>query len=218
MSPKNEPKTASDARQVNPRGCLLSLDLGHNGARRRGVQGAHPAATNLEVNEVAHPTPAKVETVGIPPILEGGAPWPAIERPGDAFVDADDGNWVSMTGYPGSAVKVLYADRDTNTAAFLYRLGPNQNFPMHEHRCRAFAYTIEGKWNYGDTHLREGSLAVEQVGSTHFPQTRETGFTVFTLLVEEPGETVLLRSQDPELLELAELGIDYFIDLMRTGA
>ncbi len=150
--------------------------------------------------------------------LIAGTPWPAIEQPGDAFVGAEDRPWVEMTGFPGSAVKVLYADRASNTAAFLYRLGPNQDFPMHEHRCRAFAYTLEGKWNYGDTHLQEGSLAVEQVGSTHFPQTRETGFTVFTLLVGEPGETVLLRSQDPNTLEVAELGIDYFIDLMGAGA
>ena len=149
--------------------------------------------------------------------LPGGKAWPAIERPGDDFINDADRPWVDMEGYPGSAIKVLYADRASRTAAFLYRLGPNQNFPMHEHRCRAFAYTLEGKWNYGDVHLGPGGLAVEQVGSTHFPETRDTGFTVFAVLIGDPGEDVMLRSQDPETLEVAELGIDYFIDLMNGG-
>lgn len=150
----------------------------------------------------------------IPQPLKAGAPWPALTQAGDAFVADSDRPWVEMEGFAGSAVKVLYADRESQTVAFLYRLGPNQSFPMHEHRCRAFAYTIEGKWNYGDVFLQGGSLAVEQVGSTHFPETRETGFTVFALLIGNPGEPVLLRSQDPETGDVAELDIDYFIGLI----
>lgn len=150
----------------------------------------------------------------VPAPLPAGKPWPAIAQPGDAFVAGDAHPWHDMVGYPGSAIKVLYADAASNTVAFLYRLGPNQSFPMHEHRCRAFAYTLDGNWNYGDIHLAPGGLAVEQVGSTHYPETRETGFTVFTVLVGEPGETVLLRSQDPVTGEVAELGIEYFIGLM----
>ena len=149
--------------------------------------------------------------------MAGGAAWPAITRPGDDFIDDDSRPWVDMAGYPGSAIKVLYADRESRTVAFLYRLGPNQSFPMHEHRCRAFAYTLEGHWNYGDVQLAPGGLAVEQVGSTHFPETRETGFTVFALLIGEPGEDVMLRSQDPDTLEVAELNIEYFIELMGGG-
>ncbi len=151
-----------------------------------------------------------------PAPLPAGTPWPAITRPGDTFIDDDARPWVEMEGYPGSAIKVLYADRASNTVAFLYRLGPNQTFPMHEHRCRAFAYTLDGNWNYGDVHLAPGGLAVEQVGSTHFPETRDTGFTVFAVLIGDPGEPVLLRSQDPATNAVSELGIDYFIDL--TGA
>jgi len=151
----------------------------------------------------------------VPAPLAAGAPWPAIMRPGDAFIGADEHPWVDMEGYTGSAIKVLYADRASQTVAFLYRLGPNQNFPMHEHRCRAFAYTLQGDWNYGDVHLSAGALAVEQIGSTHFPETRETGFTVFALLVGVPGERVLLRSQDPTTGEVAELDIEYFMSLMR---
>lgn len=150
-----------------------------------------------------------------PPPLAGGKPWPMITRPGDAFIGENDHPWVAMEGYPGSAIKVLYADRASHTVAFLYRLGPNQSFPMHEHRCRAFAYTLEGDWNYGEVFLSRGSLAVEQVGSTHFPETRDTGFTVFALLIGDPNETVMLRSQDPTTGEIAELGIDYFISLMQ---
>jgi len=153
----------------------------------------------------------------IPAPLQGGTPWPAIMRPGDAFVDDESKPWVEMEGYSGSAVKVLYADRSSNTVAFLYRLGPNQSFPMHEHRCRAFAYTLNGNWNYGDVHLKPGGLAVEQVGSTHFPETGDTGFTVFAVLIGEPGQDVLLRSQDPATNEVAELGIDYFMELMETS-
>ncbi len=154
-------------------------------------------------------------TTANPPPLVGGQPWPMVTRPGDAFIGANERQWVDMEGYPGSAIKVLYADRATQTVAFLYRLGPDQNFPMHEHRCRAFAYTLDGDWNYGDVYLSTGSLAVEQVGSTHFPETRETGFTVFTLLIGEPNEPVMLRSQDPRTGEIAEIGIDYFISLMK---
>ena len=149
-----------------------------------------------------------------PTPLTGGAPWPAITRPGDAFVDDAERPWVQMVGFEGSAVKVLYADKASRTVAFLYRLGPNQSFPMHEHRCRAFAYTLDGDWNYGDVKLHPGGLAVEQVGSTHFPATADTGFTVFTLLIGDPGEDVMLRSQDPDTLEVEELDIDYFIGLM----
>lgn len=86
---------------------------------------------------------------------------------------------------------------------------------MHEYRCRAFAYTLHGEWNYGDVHLAPGALAVEQIGSTHFPETRETGFTVFALLIGTPGGRVLLRSQDPVTDEVAALNIDYFLSLMR---
>lgn len=146
--------------------------------------------------------------------LTGGVPWPAITRPGDHFVGDAERPWVPMEGFEGSAIKVLYADRESRTVAFLYRLGANQSFPMHEHRCRAFAYTLDGDWNYGDVKLAPGGLAVEQVGSTHFPETAETGFTVFALLIGDPDENILLRSQDPETLEVAELDIDYFIDLM----
>ena len=158
-------------------------------------------------------TAKKLPNTDTPAPLAGGKPWPAILRPGDDFIADADRPWVEMDGYPGSAIKVLYADRDTCTVAFLYRLGPNQSFPMHEHRCRAFAYTLDGEWNYGDVHLAPGGLAVEQVGSTHFPETRDTGFTVFALLVGEPDEPALLRSQDPETLDVVELDIDYFIGL-----
>jgi hypothetical protein len=153
----------------------------------------------------------------VPPPLQSTGPWPAIMRPGDTFVDDDSRPWVPMEGYSGSAIKVLYADRASNAAAFLYQLGPNQNFPMHEHRCRAFAYTLDGDWNYGDVHLKPGGLAVEQVGSTHFPETGDTGFTVFAVLIGEPGQDVLLRSQDPATNEVSELGIEYFIELMGTS-
>ena len=72
--------------------------------------------------------------------LVAGTPWPAIERPGDAFVGADDRPWVEMTGFPGSAVKVLYADRASNTVAFLYRLGPNHRNPASSNRGPTHRY------------------------------------------------------------------------------
>jgi quercetin dioxygenase-like cupin family protein len=160
----------------------------------------------------------KIRSTGtsVPSPLPAGAPWPAVARPGDTFVNDDQRAWVEMAGYPGSAIKVLYADRASNTAAFLYRLAPNQSFPMHEHRCRAFAYTLDGDWNYGNVELAPGGLAVEQVGSTHYPETGATGFTVFTVLIGEPGEEILLRSQDPDTGEVAELGIEYFVELMNA--
>jgi hypothetical protein len=164
-----------------------------------------------------NPAPSDQIIANPPPPLQGGIPWPGITRPGDTFVDDDSRPWVEMVGFVGSAVKVLYADRATNIAAFLYRLGANQSFPMHEHRCRAFAYTLDGNWKYGDVHLSPGGLAVEQVGSTHFPETAGTGFTVFTVLIGEPGQGVLLRSQDPTTNDVTELGIDYFIELMGTS-
>jgi hypothetical protein len=37
---------------------------------------------------------------------------------------------------------------------------------------------------------------------------------VLTVFIGKPGQEVLLRSQDPETLEVGELGIDFFIDLM----
>ena len=151
-----------------------------------------------------------------PSKLKTGSPWPAITQAGDCYIEDSEQPWVDMEGYPGSAIKVLYADRESNPVSFLYRLGPNQTFPMHEHRCRAFAYTLDGDWSYGDVHLSKGALAVEQVGSTHFPETKKTGFTVFTILIGNPGEKVLLRSQDPETLEDSELDIEYFIGLMKS--
>jgi hypothetical protein len=39
---------------------------------------------------------------------------------------------------------------------------------------------------------------------------------VLTIFVGEPGQEVLLRSQDPDTLEVGELGIDFFIDLMNA--
>lgn len=163
---------------------------------------------------MSSPNPSTTVDDNNPPPLASNGPWPAIMRPGDCFIQDDERPWVEMEGYSGSAIKVLYADRASRTVAFLYRLGPNQSFPMHEHRCRAFAYTLDGKWNYGDVHLAPGGLAIEQVGSTHFPETADTGFTVFALLIGEPGQEVLLRSQDPETLEVSELDFDYFLGLM----
>jgi hypothetical protein len=87
---------------------------------------------------------------------------------------------------------------------------------MHEHLCTAIAYTLHGDWWYGDIKLRKGSLAYETPGSSHAPATADTGFTVLTIFVGEPGQEVLLRSQDPDTLEVGELGIDFFIDLMNA--
>jgi hypothetical protein len=85
---------------------------------------------------------------------------------------------------------------------------------MHEHLCTAIAYTLHGDWAYGDIKLHKGSLAFETPGSTHAPSTGDTGFSVITVLIGAPGQEALLRSQDPDTLEVTELGMDFFIDLM----
>ncbi|MQA13841.1 MAG: hypothetical protein GEV09_06585 [Pseudonocardiaceae bacterium] len=149
------------------------------------------------------------------PELVAGVKWPEIQMPGDIFLHDEDQPWVDMEGFPGSQVKVLYADQESNTVAFLYKLQPHSSFAIHEHICRAFAYTLEGEWWYGDTYQKKGSMAIEVPGSTHFPVTKETGFTVLAILAGEPGGTVLLRSQDPETLEVAELGAEFFASLMK---
>jgi len=137
-----------------------------------------------------------------------------IQLPADVFVHSDERPWVQMGEFGGSYVKVLYADKKTNTTVFLYQLAPDSSFPMHEHLCTAIAYTLHGNWAYGDISLRKGSLAFETAGSSHAPETWETGFTVLTVFIGAPGQEVLLRSQDPDTLEVGELGIDFFIDLM----
>jgi|688.fasta_scaffold376665_2 quercetin dioxygenase-like cupin family protein len=146
--------------------------------------------------------------------LVAGVPWPMIQLPEDVFVHSDERPWVQMGEFGGSYVKVLYADKAKNTTVFLYQLAPDSSFPMHEHLCTAIAYTLHGNWAYGDISLRKGSLAFETAGSSHAPETWETGFTVLTVFIGAPGQEVLLRSQDPETLEVGELGIDFFIDLM----
>lgn len=148
------------------------------------------------------------------PNLAAGTPWPMIQLPDDVFVHGENRPWVAMGEFGGSYVKVLHADKETNIAVFLYQLAPNSTFPMHEHLCTAIAYTLHGDWAYGDIDLHKGSLAFETPGSTHAPTTGDTGFTVITVLIGAPGQEAILRSQDPETLEVTELGIDFFVDLM----
>lgn len=142
------------------------------------------------------------------------ARWTMLQLPDDVFVHSETRPWVAMGEFGGSYVKVLHADKARNIAVFLYQLSPNSVFPMHEHLCTAIAYTLHGDWAYGDIELHKGSLAFETPGSTHAPVTGDTGFTVITVLLGEPGQKALLRSQDPETLEVSELGIEFFIELM----
>ena len=74
------------------------------------------------------------------------------------MIHDEDRPWVEMKdlGYEGSYIKVLYVDRETNTVAFLYDMAPGQAFPMHEHRCRVIAYTLEGEWWYDRAQGAEG--------------------------------------------------------------
>lgn len=152
------------------------------------------------------------------PDLVAGVKWDMIQLPDDIFIHGDERPWVQMGEFGGSYMKVLYANKEKNSAVFLYQLEPNSTFPMHEHLCTAIAYTLHGDWAYGDISLRKGSLAYETPGSSHAPETWDTGFTVLTVFLGEPGQEVLLRSQDPETLEVSELGIDFFIELMDAPA
>ncbi|PLW83306.1 hypothetical protein CWI75_07865 [Kineobactrum sediminis] len=148
--------------------------------------------------------------------LSPGTKWPMVQLPDDIFIHSEDRPWVAMGEFGGSYVKVLHADKTNNIAVFLYQLSPNSVFPMHEHLCTAIAYTLQGDWAYGDIELHKGSFAFETPGSTHAPTTGDTGFTVMTVLIGSPGQEAILRSQDPETLEVTELGIDFFIDLMKA--
>ena len=65
--------------------------------------------------------------------LVAGVPWPMIQLPADVFIHSDERPWVQMGEFGGSYVKVLYADKETNTTVFLYQLAPDSSFPMHEH-------------------------------------------------------------------------------------
>lgn len=149
--------------------------------------------------------------------LVAGVPWPEIIQPGDRCVHFADRPWVLMEGYEGTYIKVLYADKEKNMAVILGKMGPNWSFPIHEHTCRALAFTLDGAWSYGDKHMTKNSLMFEDVGSTHLPETGAEGFTVLTVLIGAPGQDTLLRIQDPESLEVYEQGIDYFIDLMENA-
>lgn len=149
--------------------------------------------------------------------LVPGVKWPEIQLPGDIFLHDEDRPWIDLDEYPGSGIKVLYADEATNTVAFLFRIHPHSSFPIHEHTCRAIAYTLEGEWWYGETYQKQGSLAVELPGSVHYPRTREAGMTIFAVLTGEPGgSSVLLRSQDPETLDVVELDVAWYANLMGT--
>jgi quercetin dioxygenase-like cupin family protein len=149
--------------------------------------------------------------------LVAGKPWPVIHKDTDQIIHDGDRPWIEMKdlGYQGSFIKVLYVDRETNTVAFLYNMAPGQSFPMHEHRCRVLAYTLEGEWWYDERKaLRKGTTIFEDKGSTHFPQSGDQGFKAFVVLLGEPGESVLIRRQHPKTLEVIEIDIDYFARLM----
>lgn len=149
--------------------------------------------------------------------LVAGQPWPVIHMDADQVIRDEERPWVEMKGlgYNGSYIKVLYADPETNTVAFLYNMAPGQAFPIHEHRCRVLAYTLEGEWWYDErTTLNKGTTIFEEVGSTHFPQSSDKGFKAFVVLLGQPGENVLIRRQDPETLEVVDIDFDYFVRMM----
>lgn len=152
--------------------------------------------------------------------LVAGKAWPIIHRDTDQVIHDEDRPWVEMKdlGYEGSYIKVLYVDRATNTVAFLYDMAPGQAFPMHEHRCRVIAYTLEGEWWYDRRKaLKAGTAIFEDSGSTHFPQSGAQGFKAFVVLLGEPGEDVLIRRQHPDTLDVVEIDIDYFARAMEGG-
>lgn len=149
--------------------------------------------------------------------LVAGQSWPVIHMETDQVIHDEERPWVEMKGlgYEGSYIKVLYADPETNTVAFLYDMAPGQAFPIHEHRCRVLAYTLEGEWWYDErTKLKKGTTIFEGLGSTHFPQSGDQGFKAFVVLLGQPGEDVLIRRQHPETLEVVDIDIDYFVRMM----
>jgi quercetin dioxygenase-like cupin family protein len=151
------------------------------------------------------------------PRLVPGHPWPVIHMKADEVIHDEDRPWVEMKGlgYEGSYIKVVYADRQSNTVAFLYDMAPGKAFPMHEHRCRVIAYTLSGEWWYDErSALKEGTTIFEERGSTHFPQSGAQGFKAFVVLLGEPDDPVLIRRQHPETLEVVDIDIDYFVRLM----
>lgn len=149
--------------------------------------------------------------------LAAGQPWPTIHMDTDEVIHDEDRPWVEMKdlGYEGSYIKVLYVDRKTNTVAFLYDMAPGKAFPMHEHRCRVLAYTLEGEWWYDKRKaLKKGTTIFEERGSTHFPQSGDQGFKAFVVLIGQPGEDVLIRRQHPDTLAVVDIDIDYFARAM----
>lgn len=153
--------------------------------------------------------------------LVAGKPWPIIHMDADEVIHDEDRPWVEMKdlGYEGSFIKVLHVDRETNTVAFLYDMAPGTAFPMHEHRCRVLAYTLEGEWWYDERRaLKQGTAIFEDRGSTHFPQSGARGFKAFVVLLGEPGEDVLIRRQHPDTLEVVEIDVDYFARAMEGEA
>lgn len=130
-------------------------------------------------------------------------------------VNSNKISWVPVEGAPGNFIKILTLDRKNHRVDFLFKQAPNGEFPKHNHRCIAVAYTLEGLWGYreGEEMMFPGCFSYEPAGTIHTPYATDQGMVVYASF--QGTDDLMLEILDADDNVVGELRLDFFEQHMR---
>ena len=108
------------------------------------------------------------------------------------FVDTGSVPWVE-TG-PGSKMKVIYHDPDTDMLTILSKLEPGSGIPAHKHEDLEQTFVLEGSLVDAEGECTAGNFVIRAKGSHHAP-TAPNGCTMLVFFLKPTAalKKVLLK-------------------------
>jgi len=93
-------------------------------------------------------------------------------------VRANDGHWIELA--PKIKKKILFANTETGTEAYLLKAEPGAESPPHVHSHDEHCLVLEGEITFGDgIHLRQGDYHFAPGGSEHGIARTDVGVLVY---------------------------------------
>ena len=92
-------------------------------------------------------------------------------------VRSDGGQWIEIA--PKIKKKVLYANPETGTEAFLLRAEPGAEAPSHVHEHDEHCLVLEGELSFDDIYLKAGDFHFAPAGSEHGIARTDVGVLVY---------------------------------------
>jgi len=123
----------------------------------------------------------------------------------EVIINERDVEWMTISAYPGIALKILGIDKETKAHAIMVKWNPGVSVTPHSHPSLEHAYVLEGDWEYEGKVYGPGTYFIFPAGFDHGPfKSSKKGLITLSILQGLSG----LEESVPEFKQRFErLGI-----------